>query len=160
MKESLILLHKEGRVVRLEIRFRFDKSSTNFSICRYELSSHPIFNPIDAAVSIIHRANLLRIPEEEPICAYTVTGKTIRFLKDTDVMKMREAMVGAYLNPNHYMRQNTSRIVPHSNRVTAAVALKQGNCTNDEIVYRLRWDVVTSVPTYLRECWQGIGDIL
>ena len=57
------------------------------------------------------------------------------------------------------MRINRKRIVPHSNRVTAAVCLQKGGAENDEIAFKLRWHP-TSVPTYLRECFQSIGATL
>ena len=37
--------------------------------------------------------------------------------------------------------------------------LKNGGATDAEIVFRLRWHVV-SVPTYLRECFDGVDTIM
>ena len=55
------------------------------------------------------------------------------------------------------MRINVNRICPHSNRVTAAVCLQKGGASNDDISFRLRWHP-TPVPTYLRSCFDAIGE--
>eukprot|EP00980_Cylindrotheca_fusiformis_P021371 scaffold8251_cov112-Cylindrotheca_fusiformis.AAC.1 len=40
-----------------------------------------------------------------------------RFLRDKEVaLEMRQACVGAYPDPQHYLRQHVQQIVPHSNR--------------------------------------------
>ena len=81
-------------------------------------------------------------------------------LQDTDVfLIMRQAVKQAYPDQQYYMHISIKQIVPHSNCVIAAVALKQRNIKNDKIAYRLRWHI-NSEPTYLRECWQGLGAIL
>ena len=116
---------------------------------------------MDAGVSIVVRARALQVPPNEPmgiVCAAKKSG--YHFLKDKDVATvMQRACEGAYPDPKHYMRIHVKRIVPHSNRVTAAVCLKQGGCSNDEIAFRLRWHP-TSVPTYLRKCHQAVGKLL
>lgn len=71
---------------------------------------------------------------------------------------MRTACKAAYPDATHYMRLNINRLVSHSNRVTAAVALRAAGISIDDIAYRLRWKAA-SVETYLRECYQAIGDI-
>ena len=81
----------------MEIRFRFDKSATNFHKRRYQTVNHYIFNSIDAAVSIIHQANLLNILAHEPICAFHTkkARAPYTFLKDSDItLIMREALKG------------------------------------------------------------------
>ncbi len=72
---------------------------------------------------------------------------------------MKRACVLAYPNPTHYMRVHIAQIVPHSNRMTAAVSLKLGGAKGEEIAFRLRWHV-SSVPTYLRESFQQVGTIV
>ena len=37
--------------------------------------------------------------------------------------------------------------------------MKQGNASDEDIAFRLRWHV-TSVPTYIRDCFQAIGPTL
>jgi hypothetical protein len=72
---------------------------------------------------------------------------------------MKKACLWAYHNPTHYMRVNIDQIVPHSNRITAAVSLMLGGAMDEENAFRLRWHV-SSVPTYLRECFQQVGGIV
>jgi hypothetical protein len=67
--------------------------------------------------------------------------------------------VAAYSDPTHYLRIHIDRLVPHSNRVTAAVCLQMGGASHEDIAFRLRWKV-GSVPTYLRECFQEVGPIM
>ena len=100
------------------------------------------------------------VPLDEPIGVWS-PSVTIpfqyRFIRDSDVSRiMRDACMHAYPDPAHYMRQHIQQIVPHSNRVTAAVCLKNGGANNDEIAFKLRWHP-TSVPTYLRDCFQAVG---
>ena len=71
---------------------------------------------------------------------------------------VREACVKAYPDPNHFLRLNIDRLVAHSNRVTAAVALRHANWTIEEIAFRLRW-TPASVEHYLCECSALIGSM-
>ena len=71
---------------------------------------------------------------------------------------MKRACVLAYPDPTHYMRVHIAQIDPHSNRM-AAVSLKLGGATNEDIAFLLRWHI-SSVPTYLRECFQQVGAIV
>jgi hypothetical protein len=153
--------HAINEVQSLEITWRYDKSANNFTKRRFLSNSQPIFDPVDAGVSLIHRANLLGVPFDEPIGVWrsAITNPTLpyRFIRDTDVTHiMRDACVNAYPDHSHYMRQHIKQIVPHSNRVTAAVCLKNGGARDDEIAFKLRWHL-TSVPTYLRDCFQAVG---
>jgi hypothetical protein len=71
---------------------------------------------------------------------------------------MRAACKAAYPDAKHYMRIHINRLVSHSNRVTAAVALRAAGQSIADIAFRLRWKA-ESVETYLRECYQCIGDL-
>jgi hypothetical protein len=157
---SLSERHALTEVLSLEITWRYDKSANNFTKRRFLLNAHPIFDPVDAAVSIIHRANLLGVPFDEPIGVWRPSAATTypyRFVRDSDVSSiMREACLNAYPDPAHYMRIHIQQIVPHSNRVTAAVCLHNGGARDDEIAFKLRWHT-SSVPTYLRDCFQAVG---
>jgi hypothetical protein len=160
MNQGLMTAHLAGLIISLDLRFRFDKSSNNFIKRKYRKTGHEIFDPLDAAVHIIHRANRLGVPDYEPVCAVRAYKTKYRFLNDRDITTiMRTSVRGAYPNPNHYMQIHIERVVPHSNQVTAAVCLKQGGAHNDEIAHRLRWHP-SSVPTYLRECFQQVGSLL
>ena len=69
---------------------------------------------------------------------------------------MRAACVNAHPDPDHYLRLRLHCICTHSNRVTAAVALSNAGCLEDEIAFRLRW-TPPSVRFYLRQCSKAIG---
>jgi hypothetical protein len=72
---------------------------------------------------------------------------------------MRRACIWAYPNPQHYMQIHITSMVPHSNHITTAVSLKLGGASDEEIAFRLLWHV-SSVPTYLRECFQQVGSLI
>jgi hypothetical protein len=159
----LAALHQsylQGRVISVHIRFRFDKSPRNFSIRKFQSTQDSILDPVAAAVSCIHRADLLQTPAWEPIGVFGTAQSSPAFLRDYHISKiMRRACEWAYPNPTHYMRVHILNIVPHSNRITAAVSLKLGGASDEEIAFRLRWHV-SSVPTYLRECFDQVGSIV
>jgi hypothetical protein len=67
--------------------------------------------------------------------------------------------VKAYPDASHYLRIHMHRLVPHSNCITAAVCLKMDGATDEEITFHLCWHI-TSVPTYLCECFQEVGSIM
>ena len=71
---------------------------------------------------------------------------------------MQTACLGAYPDATHYLRIHIKRLVSHSNRVTAVVALRADGFSIDNIAYQLRWKAA-SVETYLRECYQSIDDV-
>ncbi len=152
--------HLQGDVQSVHIRFRFDKSPRNFSIRKFQSTKDVILDPVAAAISILHRADLLSVPLWEPIGVFGTAPKKFSFLRDFHISSiMKKACVWAYPDETHYMRVHIDQIVPHSNRITAAVSLKLGGATDEEIAFRLRWHV-SSVPTYLRECFQQVGAIV
>jgi hypothetical protein len=153
--------YRKGLLQTLHIRFRFDKSKHNFVIRKFETTLDPILNPLDAAVSILRRADMLRVPVDEPIGVYaTPDTTTFKFLRDYHITPVLRQMCRlAYPDPAHYLRIHIDRLVPHSNRVTAAVCLKMGGATDEDIAFRLRWNIA-SVPTYLRECFQEVGTVM
>jgi hypothetical protein len=153
--------HRGKLVTMVHIRFRFDKSKHNFSIRKFQSTLDAILNPVDAAVSILHRADILGVPVNEPVGVYSLPeGPAYQFLRDYHITPILRAMcVRAYPQETHYLRIHINRLVPHSNRVTAAVCLKMGGAADEEIAFRLRWNIA-SVPTYLRECFQEVGTIM
>lgn len=160
---NIFAAHANLTLEYLEVCFRFDKSKNNFTYRKYRRTGHPIFCPVDAAISILRRAHTLQVPLDEPIGVSIINNRRAltpyRFLRDTDVRThMRVACQEAH-EDDHYLRQNITSIVPHSNRVTAAVCLQLGGAHNDEIAFQLRWHV-DSVPIYLRHCFKGVGDTL
>jgi hypothetical protein len=159
--QRTVQAYKKGAIRMVHIRFRFDKSATNFSIRKFMITDDHILNPVAAAVSILRRAQILKVPAREPVGVYAVDGLSgYKFLRDYHITPiLRHMCVRAYQNPLHYLRIHIHRLVPHSNRVTAAVCLKMGGAPDEEIAFRLRWNVA-SVPTYLRECFQEVGPIM
>jgi hypothetical protein len=153
--------YRQGALGSLHVRFRFDKSKQNFVIRKFANTKDSILNPIDAAVSILRRADMLKVPLVEPMGVYSQSGiHLFLFLRDYHITPILRAMCRlAYPDETHYLRVHIDRLVPHSNRVTAAVCLKMGGATDKDIAFRLRWNIA-SVPTYLRECFQEIGPIM
>jgi hypothetical protein len=151
-------------VTELHITFRHDKSGRSFTLRKFGRGSHPSLRwlcPVDAALSLLRRATALAIPPHDPICAYRPIngGSRHQFLRDSDVTSvMREACLDTYSDPSHFLHRNVQRIVSHSNRVTAAVALRRQGADIPTIAFRLRWKP-ESVDHYLRECTQDIDDM-
>ena len=145
----------------LHLRFRFDKSRQNFTIRKYTRLPAAPFDPVIVAINLLRRAYLLQIPSLEPLGQFRTQSLTTNsMLLDRHVRDvMRQACRLAYPDPEHYCRLHISGIVAHSNRVTAALCLHLGGASNEEIAFRLRWHV-SSVPTYLRECFNGIDTIM
>jgi hypothetical protein len=157
----ILHFHRKNLIRTLHLRFRFDKSKHNFVVRKFVITNDPILNPIDTAVSILRRADLLCVPANEPVAVYALAVSTsYSFLRDYHITPiLRDMCRLAYPDPQHYLRRHIDRLVPHSNRVTAAVCLKMGGATDEDIAFRLRWNIA-SVPTYLRECFQEVGDIM
>ena len=109
------------------------------------------------AINIIRRAHILSVPANEPIGQFRNLGSSTNSLfQDSNVRNnLRLACRLAYPDPRHYCRIHILGLVAHSTRVTAALCLKLGGASDEDIAFRLRWHV-SSVPTYLRECFNGI----
>ena len=154
-----------SRLTEVHIRFRFDKSATNFTIRKYRRIIGAPFDPVQVCINIMRRAAILRIPANEPLGQYGIPNPSSpakqRFcIRDSHVRDtMRAACRSAYPNKDHYCRLHIDEIVSHSNRVTAAVCLKIGGAKDEEIAFRLRWHI-SSVPTYLRECMNSIDTLM
>jgi hypothetical protein len=88
---SLSQRHTLNEVQSLKITWRYDKNAHNFTKRRFLLNAHPNFDPVDAGVSIIHRANLLGVPLDEPIGAWRPSVRATlpyRFVGDSDVSRI------------------------------------------------------------------------
>jgi len=152
-----LLLHPD-RAMEIHVRFRYDKAGPNFSIRKYRRVPGCYMCPVLTGTSIITRAVRLGVPSGYPIGVFRnpVTG-TFQFIEGKHVQDtMRAACVLAYPDPAHYMRLHLDRLVTHSNRVTAAVALENAGASVEDIAFRLRWSVA-SVKFYLRDCFRTIG---
>ena len=51
-----------SQIAEVHIRFRFDKSATNFTIRKYRQLPNASFEPVQICINIIRRANILQIP--------------------------------------------------------------------------------------------------
>jgi hypothetical protein len=89
----------------------------------------------------------------------TTTAGDYKFIHGEDVSSvMRYACTLAYPDARHYMRLHIDRIMAHSNRVTACLALNQANISVEDIAFRLCWQV-PSIQFYIRESYPRIGDL-
>jgi hypothetical protein len=155
---DLSLLHRHA--VEVHIRFRFDKSNLNFSIRKFRRTPNNFICAVKASISIFQRALRLQVPELYPIGVFRCsTAGDYKFIRGDDVSKvMRYACTIAYPDSRHYMRMHIDRIMAHSNRVTACLALHQAGVVVEDIAFRLRWQV-PSVQFYIRESYSKIGDL-
>ena len=156
-----LLANALDHIWELHLRFRFDKSKTNFTIRKYTRLPGAKFDPVLSAINIIRRAHILAVSPHEPLGQYRKLGSSVNaFLQDSDVRNhLRLACRLAYPDPRHYCRLHILGLVAHSTRVTAALCLKLGGASDEEIAFRLRWHI-SSVPTYLRECFNGIDQMM
>jgi hypothetical protein len=155
------LAHHKIPIQEVHIRFRFDKSSTNFSVRKFAKSNHPFLCPVLGAISIILRHQQLGSPQFEPLGSFAdpKLPNKLRYLRATRIIKiLRSIWVKAHPDPDSYEHQNVHRIVAHSNRVTAAVALSNAGVSIDDIAFRLRWKPA-SVEHYLRETHNKVDHI-
>lgn len=145
----------------VHIRFRYDKSPTNFSVRKFKKTGHHFLCPCLASIAIFYRAALLHVPTEQPIGVFRKPKETtgFRFLSNNDVTsELRDTCRRTYPDPNHYMHQHILCVMAHSIRVTACVALHSAGESEFVIAFRLRW-TVQSVMHYIRDCSQHVGDL-
>jgi hypothetical protein len=106
-------------------------------------------------VTILGRAySKDRVPDTAPFEVFRPSTRlqTFTYITSTYVIIiMRTTCLATYPNLEYFLHKNASRIVAHSLRVTAAVALFNMNYSIEEIAYRLRWQP-QSVQRYKREC--------
>ena len=150
-------LHHSQEVVQVHVCFRFDKSPNNFVVRKFARGTG-FFCPVDAALSIVRRSLILHTTEKEPLGVHRIgTRGGHTYLRSCDVIDtVREACRRAYPDPKHYLRQHITRLVAHSNRVTAAVALHARGWSIERIADRLRWSP-EAVKHYIRESSHTIG---
>jgi hypothetical protein len=147
-------------ITEVHIRFRYNKSKEKFTIQKFCSTFHRYMDPIDECVSIFRCTQYLQVHLDEPLGVYRSESTSYSFLTDTIVKQiMRQACCLAYPDPPHELCIKITSIVADFNCITAAVCLQQGGATIDEIASCLHWQP-GSIPTYLRECSQGVGNIL
>lgn len=149
------------RAAAVHIRFRFDKSPTNFTIRKFSRLPGCYLCPVKACLSILHRASKLGIPKNHPLGAYRSSpAGGYRYITGSDISTfMRQTCITVYPNPNHYLRLHVKRLMAHSLRVTACVALHFAGVSAEDIAFRLRWNV-DSVKFYLRDCSCDVGSYI
>jgi hypothetical protein len=92
--------YKHGIVQHLRVRFRFDKGPGNFKFRKFTRHSGSIC-PVRAAARLCHRAALLQLPVEGPLCAHLSTSARshhrFTYLRDYTVRNtLQQACVVAY----------------------------------------------------------------
>ena len=142
------------------IRFRFDKGPDNYTHKKFQALPGSFLCPVARAISILRRAHLLQLPPRYPVGAFwDYSSSSVSFLTAAPISKyLHAATIRAYPDELHQLRENIDALVPHSIRVTAAVALRAAGLEIPTIALRLRWKP-ESVATYLRDCWQDIGSL-
>ena len=139
--------------------FLVSKGTFNFVYRKFRQSASGYLCPVRAVVSILRRANALKLGFSEPLGRflganhrqYFVTGRVMQ-------MALQQACRDAYPDLNHHMRRNIHCIMSHCMHVAAAVALQNAGCSIDDIAYRLRWNS-DSIKLYLRDCYRFIGQM-
>lgn len=150
----------------VHILFRYDKSINNFSIRKFRRTGHPYLCPVLTSLEILFRAQLLNVRPDHPIGVFRMRAacksrskEGYDYLTNVDVTnEMRSFCLLAYPDPAHYMNQHYKCIMAHSNRVTAACALKAAGNSYETIAFRLRW-TVDSVVHYIREAHENLDDL-
>ena len=160
-KDHILVEHSDAlsdpaRVEYVHFRFRYDKSKFNFIIRKFRRIRASHLCPVDAALNILARAAALKIGDFEPLGAFLANGR-IHCIEGKHMQNyMRLACVHAFPDPKHYLRLHIDRLVSHSLRVTAAVALNNAGVSVDDIAFRLRWNS-DAVKLYLRDCYRLVG---
>jgi hypothetical protein len=152
--------HLSRLAEEVHIRFRYDKSLLNSTIQKFRRTHGNFICAVKASVAIFCRAAQLCIPVSYPIGAYrsNIDGD-YKFLRGGDVSNiMRYACRLVYPDELHYMRRHIDRIIAHSNRVTACLALHQASVIPEDITFRLHWQV-PSVQFYIRESYATLGKL-
>jgi hypothetical protein len=160
----ILLAHTEALTGKrvpefVHVRFRYDKSKHNFIIRKYKRVGGHRLCPVDAALSFIQRGPFILLGEFEPLGMfkgvnnrrYTVRGRHIQDF-------MQRACILAHPEASHYLRTRIDRLMSHSLRVTAAVALHNAGVSLDDIAFRLRWNS-DAVKLYIRDCYRTIGEL-
>lgn len=152
------VVHDQSLAMEIHVHFYFDKASDNFVICKFGRVSNTFLCPVRRAASIVSRAVSLGVPPHFPIGVYRNDSSGSFHFLDGNIIQntMHAACIIAYPDPNHYMRIHLDRLVTHSNRVTACVALKNAGVDIDDIAFRVCWSP-ESICFYTRDCFKTIG---
>lgn len=154
--------HQKG-LSAVRVQFRYDKGNGNFKHRMFTCTRDPLICPVRAAASLINRSFELNVPSTHPVAVHVPFKKSAlgySFLRDYTVRNLlQKVCLQAYPDKNHILHREVSSITCHSLRVTAAVCLMLAGEDIPTIAYKLRWEP-SSVPTYLRDCYQDVGTTL
>ena len=145
----------------VHVTFRYDKSSHNFIRRKFKRYRGHHLCPVKTVLSMVRRyyVRAPAISPDAPLGMFVGRNKRVYSIRGHHVQGfMKRACERAYPDPNHYMRIHIDRLMSHSLRVMAAVALDNAGVDLDDIVFRLRWNS-DAVKAYLRECHKFIGDL-
>jgi hypothetical protein len=165
-KQQLALAHVDAlaspsRVRYVHVRFRYDKSSFNFSVRKFRAVSGHHLCPVKAALRILQRAYCAHLvdPNREPLGMFLGRNGQRYSIRGHHVAKfLQRATLMAHPDPSHYMHKNAHRVVAHSLRVSACVALHNAGVSLDDIIFRLRWNS-DAVKAYIRDCARTVDDL-
>jgi hypothetical protein len=145
-------------IMRIRIRFRYDKSKFNFQYRTFGKSPHLFLCPVKAGLAIIRRAHRLALPAMVPLGQYRAKNHHIKIITGEHVSDLlRDLCIAAYPDPEHYMRLNIHNLMSHSMRVTACVVLSNANVSLADICHRLRWNS-DAVNLYIRDNLRFINE--
>ena len=138
----------------MDVRFRYDKSQNNFTIKRFQRVMPP-FCLVRGVLSILERHHFdTARGEGEPLGFFFAQNGRYYNIQGTHVKQfLAEACFLAHPDKNHYLWLHINKLVAHSFRVTAAVALHNAGVPIDVITVRLRWNS-DAVKVYLRDSEQ------
>jgi hypothetical protein len=165
-KQHRIVTHLDAlanpsRVRQVHIRFRYDKSSFNFTIRKFRTVSGHHLCPVKSSLRILERAYIGKLvtPSSEPLGMFLGDNGQRYSIRGHHVAKfLQHATLMAHPDPSHYMHKNAHRIVAHSLRVSACVALHNAGVSLDDITFRLRWNS-DAVKAYIRDCARTIDEL-
>ena len=146
-------------VAFVHVCFRCDKSKHNFLIRKYRRIPFSHLCPVAAALSVVARGQRLSPSPQAPLGFFRDRTNRLCTVRRSDMQKvMRDACILAYPDPNHCMRLNIHRILSHSIRVFACVALHNSGVPLDDICFRLRWNS-DAVRLYIRDSPRLVDDL-
>ena len=150
--EAVLANHTLAAMLR--VRYRYDKSNNNFEFRFYSRRHGNHICVIKAAMSILRRHRMLGRSKDLPLGAFMDAEGKICTIRAKHMEKaIRQSCEHAYPDKNHYLRQHIKRLMSHSIRVFACVALKDAGVAEEDIVYRLRWNS-DAVKFYTRDCYR------
>ena len=147
------------RVEYVDVRFRYDKSTDNFVIRRFQRLGGA-FCLIRAVLSILQRQHEdPRQRQGEPLGFFVAeNGRRSAITSRHMKVYLQQACRRAHPDPDHYLRLHIDSLMAHSFRVMAAVALHNAGVPVEDIAWRLRWKT-DSVKIYLRDCARTVEQL-